>query len=509
MSRMNWRGCLLGTAVLCMLAGMAFAGDNASSAQGDSGDKVARLETLLNAQQMKIEALEEQLASANAQDQDAQRVEAMKQQIREVLSEQEFRESLMPSMLQAGYDKGFFIKSSDEKFLMKIGGLMQFRWTHVGTRSNNRYLTPRLERDDRTGFDFNRLRINFKGHVYDPNLTYYVEWHSDAAAGYDTVLSWAYIDYKFCEAFHVRMGKFKSASTRANTTAHENLQFMSRPMVDEVFGLGFNLGVRFWGELFEKKLTYFLDVTNSLSSGENFGGGRTITTDGNRQLDGNPALAFRAVWHALGEEGAADFASQSDVEFHESPALDLGFHYAFNDDQYDAITTRIPFPLPRQTLGEGAFGLTNTNGLQINQFGFDTAFKYMGFSATAEYILRMVDPRRAGRQPYANWWLMTRQGDTTVQHGTYLQFGYFLPIPGMEKKFEAVARVGGIWALANGRDCSLEYGAGVNYYLEGNNVKLQTDVVKIDESPTSSSYKSLANVNDDALMFRVQLQVAF
>ncbi|MBU0617693.1 MAG: hypothetical protein KKI02_08240, partial [Planctomycetes bacterium] len=227
-----------------MLAGLAFAGDGASSAQGDSGDKVARLETLLNAQQTKIEALEEQLASASAQEEDAARVEAMKQQIREVLSEQEFRESLMPSMMQAGYDKGFFIKSADENFLMKIGGLMQFRFTHYGTRSNNRYLTPRLERDDRTGFDFNRLRINFKGHVFDPDLTYFVEFRTDAANGYDGILSWAYIDYKFCEAFHFRAGKFKSASTRANTTAHENLQFMSRPMVDAVFGLGFNLGVR-------------------------------------------------------------------------------------------------------------------------------------------------------------------------------------------------------------------------------------------------------------------------
>jgi hypothetical protein len=77
MSKMNWRGCLFGMALLCMLAGLAFAGDGASSAQGDSGDNVARLETLLNAQQQKIEALEEQLISASAQGQDAARVEAM------------------------------------------------------------------------------------------------------------------------------------------------------------------------------------------------------------------------------------------------------------------------------------------------------------------------------------------------------------------------------------------------------------------------------------------------
>lgn len=507
MSRLNWRGCLSGAAALGLFAGLAFADDRASSAQGDSGDQMARLERLLEAQQQKIDSLEQQLVAASAQDQELQRVEAMKQQIREVLSEQEFRESLMPSMVQAGYDKGFYIKSSDEKFLMKIGGLMQFRWTHYGTSRTNRYLRPGLQRNDRTGFDFQRLRINFKGHAFSEDLTYFVEFRTDAANSYDAILSWAYVDYKFDEALHFRAGKFKSASTRANTTAHSQLQLISRPMVDAVFGLGFNLGVRFWGQLFDKRLDWYLDVTNSLSEGENFGGGRTINNDP-AELDSNPALAFRLVWHALGENGAADFKSQSDIEFHESPALDFGFHYAFNEDEGDLRTTRIPFPVVRP-FRTGGFGLTTTNGLQIHQWGVDTAFKYMGFSTIGEYVVRMVDPRRAGRRPFTPWWLMTRQGDTTVQHGAYVQAGYFLPIPGLEKKLEAVARVGGISALANGQEGSWEYGAGVNYYIEGQNVKLSADMFKVYEAPISSSYKSLANVNDDALVFRVQLQLAF
>ena len=183
--------------------------------------------------------------------------------------------------------------------------------------------------------------------------------------------------------------------------------------------------------------------------------------------------------------------------------------YAFNEDEYDAATTRIPFPLTRRALGQGGFGLTNTNGCQINQLGLDMAFKYMGFSATSEYILRMVDPRRAGRQPFTPWWLLTRQGNRTVQQGAYLQFGYFLPIPGLENKLEAVARVGAVSALANDQDCSWEYAGGLNYYIHGQNVKLQADITKIDEAPISSAYKSIANVNDDALIFRCQLQVAF
>lgn len=513
MSRFNWRGCLSGVIALSVFAGMAFAGDRTSSVQGDSGDKLARLETLLQAQQQQIESLEQQLAGASAQEEDAARVEAMKQQIREVLSEQEFRESLMPSMVQAGYDKGFYIKSSDEAFLMKFGGLMQFRWTHYGTSRGNRYTMPGLQRNDRTGFDFQRIRINFKGHAFTKDLTYLLELRSDGANSYDTILSWAYLDYRFSDELHFRAGKFKHASTRANTTGHSQLQFMSRPMVDSIFGLGFGMGVRFWGQLFDKQLDWYLDVTNALSDGENFGGGRTISPDiaspSGGELDSNPALAFRLVWHAMGEDGGKDFKGQSDLEFHESPALDFGFHYAFNEDESDVFGTRLPYPIPRR-FRTGAFGVTNTTGLQINQMGLDAAFKYMGFSMTGEYIVRMVDPRRAGRTPFAPWWVMTQDGSRTVQMGGYVQAGYFLPIPGMEKKLEAVARVGAISALANDQEGAWEYALGMNYYpFENQNVKLQADVTKVDEVPMWDSYKSLANTNDDALIFRVQLQLAF
>jgi hypothetical protein len=90
-----------------------------------------------------------------------------------------------------------------------------------------------------------------------------------------------------------------------------------------------------------------------------------------------------------------------------------------------------------------------------------------------------------------------------------VQVGYFLPIPGLEDRLEAVARVGGISALANSQEGTWTYAGGLNYYIDGHRVKLSTDVTKVSEVPISNSEKSLANVNDDALVFRVQLQVAF
>lgn len=478
----------------------------ASSRADQTVVDVGRLEALLAARNDELCRLEI-LVADRTQDVEEQRVEALKQQIREVLGEQDFRESLTSTRLQAGYDGGFFIKSSDEKFTMFVNGYMQFRWTHYQAQKRNRYLTPEQRRNDRTGFDVERLRLQFSGSVYSPDLTYYFELLGDGPADYDLYPLYAYVDYGFSDAFHVMLGMLPLVSTRQSWLDERGYLFVDRPMTDIVFTLGDGVGVQFWGTLLEKKLEYYLVIANSMNSTAN----RTITNDP-PDMDNNPAVTFRAIWHALGED-PDDWTFEGDVGCSESPMLDFGFHYGFDDDHGDVNTTTIPFPVTRRPLGMGGYDATSTNGLQINQFGLDAAFRYRGCYISGEYVLRIVDPRRAGRQPFTPWTQLTGQADTTVMHGACLTAGYFLPIPGMEDKFEAVARVGGISTLANGQEGTWEYGAGLNYYLNGaeagHMTKLQFDVTRIYEVPVSNEYSSMAEINDDALVFRIQLQVGF
>ncbi len=354
----------------------------------------------------------------------------------------------------------------------------------------------------------NRLRLRFSGNVYDSNLTYAVELEQDSPDAYNTILSEAWVNYRFMDEIQFKAGYFRPATTRMQMMDNGGMQFADRPMVDATFGAGYAMGARLWGAAFKKRVEYYLDVLNAIADGEVGATGRVITNDEDRELDNNPALAFRAIWHLLSEDPGNDFLEEADLQRHGSPALDLGFHYLFNDDDYDLATTRVPFPWGRH-VGPGGFALTNSNGLQIHQFGFDTAFKYMGFSLTGEYILRLLDVRDTGLTAPTQLWRFTGDDSTTAQHGGYVQAGYFLPIPGLEKKLELVGRVGGISALSGGAEGAWEYAGGVNYYIRGNKVKLQADVTKTTEAPISAPYSSLANVNDDALTFRVQLQVAF
>ena len=83
--------------------------------------------------------------------------------------------------------------------------------------------------------------------------------------------------------------------------------------------------------------------------------------------------------------------------------------------------------------------------MQIHTLGYEVAFQYRGFSAISELHVRMLDPRRAGRLPFTPWWQFTpASAKDTSFYGGYLQAGYFLPIPGMERKLELAARVEGI-----------------------------------------------------------------
>ena len=497
---------------VCLLTIVA-AGLFAAPVLADAGtsDTVTRLEAALAAQQRQIEALEQQVAASAQADMDAARTEQMKQQIREVLGEAQFREQLMTSTLQAGYDNGFFIRSTDDNFMMKFNGLMQFRWTYYATRTHNRYLVPGFRRSDRAGFDINRARFRISGHAYSKDLTYLFEFDSSSPQSYNTRLMYGWVNYRVMDEFQVKAGIFRLASTRADFGSIASMQFVDYPTMNAVFGLGSGLGVRLWGDCGDGQFQYYLDIVNTLNNP----GTQTITNDETLYTvghDNNPAIVFRTVWaimggHCLHPDDEGNYTAPCDLAVHDEPAWNLGFHYAFNEDWHDGS---LALPYPRTTFFRpGGFGLTSSDGMQMHQFGFDTGFKYQGFSLTAEYVMRILDVRNAASAPFSPWFLATGDDSTTAQHGAYVQCGYLLPIPGFERKFEVVGRVGGVSTLANKTEGTWTYAGGLNYYIDGHRVKLQTDLTYVPEAPISSPVYSLANVNDDALIWRVQFQLAF
>jgi hypothetical protein len=479
------------------LAAAAQAGESAGA------DLVAILRARLAEQQQRLDELQ---ATVAEQDPSVARRRAsdLREQIRAILNEPGFREGLLEPALQAGYDGAFFIRSSDEQFSLRTNGYLQFRYTYYQAGWANRYLLPGFRRPDRNGFDVRRVRWIIRGDLYRRTVSWYLQLRSDGPDNYRTRIRDAFVNFRIAEALQFRAGIFKVAATQTRITSASRLQFVERPLFDSLFGYNRGTGIRLWGRALDRRLEYHLDVVNSLGSD----GNRTITPDP-PALDGNPGIAARVVWFLLGDDAADTLKAEAALEDHTEPAWDIAFHYAFNEDAGDRRSADAPFPVTRARPTIGAFGVTSTRGLQTNQFGLSSRFKYRRLSLRGEYIVRLVDPRNTDYRPLTPWYQLTGADATTAQHGGYVQVGWFPPIPRLEEKLELVARVGGYAFHASAHDDAWEYALGVNYYFAGNRVKLQADVTKVTEAPVSSPGSSVANVNDGPLVFRVQLQAGF
>ena len=98
------------------------------------------------------------------------------------------------SSLTAGYDKGFFLKSTDGNFLLKPGVQAQFRYV-----ANYRDEQPGGgDGDLEDGFEVRRLWLRFEGNVFSPELTYQLQWEVNRNGG-DVLLLDAWAQYRFAE----------------------------------------------------------------------------------------------------------------------------------------------------------------------------------------------------------------------------------------------------------------------------------------------------------------------
>jgi len=505
------RGMVMVVAALLLGPTLALAVDPgggaiASADQELLKDKVDRLEALVEQQDArirhqdeKIESLQNRLTAADGAFDEA-RVDQIKKLVRDVIADSEFRESLFPDQVQVGYDKGFYIRSADEQFLMKINGLLAMRYTYYNDQSRNRWAAPRQRYSDRSGMEVERLRLGFSGHLWGPDLTYRIEVDADTDDEHTWENQYAWVAYRFADELRVMVGLFKVPFGRQETESSTRQMFVDRGMANEVFNLDRSLGVMVYGSLLDKKLDYQVSLTNGWSNAND----RFGRSDLVRELDQNPALAARLVYHALGKYGKGE----SDLSYHEDPAMDVGLSFAYVDDNGDASTPALLYAVPDFFRdGVGGFGVTNTNGTNITQFGADAGFKWRGLAVTGEYWLRIVDVSNGsfGHRLVAPYYVMTGSNETSHYQGAQVQVGYFI-IP---KKLEAAARVGAVWDVGPGSEGVWEYAAGMNYYFQGHNCKLQADVTKINELPVRSSSANFTDVNDDVTMFRVQLQVAF
>ncbi len=417
------------------------------------------------------------------------RQRAIEELVAELLDDRSFRDELYPDLTRIGYDDGLYIETTTHDFMLNITGMMQVRWTGSNRQTDNRRLAGSNRQDDLNGFEVQYLILNFDGYLKTPKWTYFISVIGDTDQGNNWQTYYAFASYEFFEQLILTAGLVDLPQGFNNLVADHKQQFVDRALAEEVYNVGPSVGVTLSGLVFDR-LEYVTGVFNGINN--------PYDSPSQEQLDTNFAYAASLIVHLLGD-GAGD--DETDLAFSKDPIWDVGLNMAYNDDNGDSDTTAF-YVIPeriRRGRGIGTYGEADLTGTDLLQFGGHTAFRYRGFSLTAEYYVRSIDSDTR----FSQWERLTGRRDATHQQGGYVEGGYFI-IP---KKLELAARLGGLWDL--GRGNAWEYTFGVNYYPTGSHhIKLQADITRIEEAPLDSQLGNWFQ-NDDLTMFRVAFQTAF
>ena len=320
--------------------------------------------------------------------------------------------------LQAGWDKGFYLKSADNDFRLNIGGWIQPRYEFESASGA----------EDTSSFLMRRARVDVRGHVFE-DFTFRVM--SEFAR--DANLRDAWINYQRDPLMQVRMGQFTVPFQWHRYIGPRRQHFAERGVPSEAFGAatGRDIGVMLHGVNDTRTWGYGMGVFN--------GEGRNKAGSDSK---GNMASA-RLSWAALGElpreetdyrhsaaPGLAFGAGVQGATKNEAREWDLGRSLIEDEDEQN----------------RRADWITGT---------IDASFRWQGFSVATDGYLRSVDPDAPGVDSYDGWaWMVTA--------------GYaFIP-----EKWEIVGRYSELRLDRDDSDTEeTEWGLGLTYYHRGHDLK--------------------------------------
>ncbi|WP_431244589.1 OprO/OprP family phosphate-selective porin [Flavobacterium sp. P21] len=283
-------------------------------------------------------------------------------------------------------DKGFELRTKDNKFLFQLHSRLQFRFSTPNDTDPLTY--DDYSQDAKTTFKINRARLKVGGHAFEPWLKYYWEYELSQSNLLDFRLmieKWDYLSFK--------VGQWKTEFTRERFISSGEQQMVDRSLINRPFTVDRQLGAEVYGHLKGKGIADFNYWFATLT-----GTGRGSTSN-----DDNNLMYFgRAQWNFLGR--FLDFEG-CDLEFHEKPTPIVAF---------SAITNRSPYTRFSQAGGGSLDGFEDGGPGQyrVNQWNLETAFMYRGFSWQSELHTKEIIDK------YNN-------DNMTVMKGYYVQAGYF------------------------------------------------------------------------------------
>jgi len=284
MAQRNWwvRGVVVGSALLLAPVG-AWA------------DKLTELEQAFETQQQSLQQLQQEMHRLR-QDRTAQQTE-IDRRVMEV--EQKAADAAASSLL-TGYEpgKGFFLKSADGQFDLRMRGVIQ-TWMQVeGARNEEEFpgvvdgqdLTAAgLARHDPSTFKLRRTRIIVSGQVFN-DFGFFIE--SEIAGGsIGTRLEEAWGSYTYAPWAKATVGQYKPRFGLEMLTSSRDLDFAERAVISRALSPEQQLGATVEGtlKLATMPVYYGVGVYNGCGRVDQCPNG--IDNDGNKEFTGRVAVS--------------------------------------------------------------------------------------------------------------------------------------------------------------------------------------------------------------------------
>lgn len=281
-----------------LAAALAFASNNPAHADDAS---LQRLESELNALRTKVQSQDVEInrlrSNANENWLNERRAEEVKSLVRDVLADAETRASLLAEGVNAGYNRGFFIRSNDGSAELRLSLINQIRYIH-----NHRDAGAAVgvkEDTDQGGFQLRRTQVDFQGHFISPNWTYRLRL--DSSDGGTIAAAWAWVGYKINDDWSVRVGQLKPSFLHEENVGGPNQLAAERSYTADYFTTDFSQGIQLTWQAAERLKLVGTFHTGSYSARTGF------TGDGS-----DLAFAARAEYLVVGEDTKKGWRQFSD-----------------------------------------------------------------------------------------------------------------------------------------------------------------------------------------------------
>lgn len=503
------------------LAGVARADDGATALNADLIKRIERLEAANAALSTEVATLR---ASDDASWLSEQRAAEIRSIVTDVLSDSSVRDSLQASEMTAGWNDGFFMQSSDGRFRLQVGGLVQARFIYSyipdgisGTGAIGTLIQDNVE--SRHGFDLPNTQLDFRGHAFGPAYTFRLRGQfvsrreallagapiENLGSGSGTFrLLDAWIRAEVSDGIALRAGQFKLPFAREQLVDDEHQLAVARSTIVEHLGLGYSQGLEL--QVVSDDMRYMLAVSDGGT--DNVYG--PIKAAGSSPLNstwmsdrGDWAVTGRAEWKMAGRW--SQFNSMTSP-----PGDDFGFlvgvaaHAQSGDPDVGNITNGNP-------ANDWLAFTVDASAM----FGGATLFASLTYSSMDSGSAYVLGPNNFGPLQLADIGSNSSWG--AVLQGSY----YFVP------KIEAFGRIefGGVDLnrlnlLTPAAAASLDRGntfavltAGFNWYIDGEDLKFSSDVGvawdSVDGVWANQANGWRAAREQSEIVFRMQMQMAF